>query len=80
MCPLPAEVRIPFKSLEKVHLKTSWEKALVLSTIDSFFQSQTVSMKSGAPPSEHNKSPSGLKLKKSNKILKNILNPKPLAN
>ena len=57
-------MRIPFKSFEKVTLKISCEKAFVLRTIVSLRQSQIVSIKSGAVPSEASKFPSGLLKKK----------------
>lgn len=63
MCPDPADVRIPFKSLENVTLKTSCEKALVLRIVFSSRQSQMVSMKSGDDPKDASISPLGLKRK-----------------
>ena len=51
---------MPFKSLENVTLKTSCEKALVLKTTNSLRQSQMVSMKSGAEPSDAKRFPEGL--------------------
>jgi hypothetical protein len=51
---------MPFKSLENVTLKTSWEKALVRKTTNSLRQSQMVNMKSGADPSDAKRFPVGL--------------------
>ena len=61
MWPVPDEVSCPWSSVENVTLNTSWEKAFDRNTVFSFFQSQIVSMKSGAPPTEARSLPSGLK-------------------
>ncbi len=53
----------PARSAENVTRNTSCEKALLLSWVFSFLQSQTVNMKSGSPPTEANSLPSGLEIK-----------------
>lgn len=63
MCPVPPVVKIPLRYFEKVTLKTSCEKALVLRTTVSCSQSHIVIIKSGAPPCEANKVPFGLRFK-----------------
>ncbi len=60
MCPVPPVVKIPLRYLENVTLNTSCENALVLKTTVSCFQSQIVSIKSGAEPCEAKRFPFGL--------------------
>jgi hypothetical protein len=61
MWDVPAVVNWPSNSVENVTLNTSWAKALDLSTVCSSFHSHSVNIKSGSPPCEANKLPSGLK-------------------
>lgn len=61
MCWYPADVTESAWYMEKLTRKTSWEMALHLSNICSFFQIHSVNMKSGAFPTLASRLPSLLK-------------------